>query len=174
MTSDDRLPLREFPCDRVLVLIDASNLFYAALKLEIQVDYTKLLNCLVGDRPLSFAYYYSGIDPHNQKQQAFLRWMQSNGYRVVTKEITTTVDGHRKADLTVEMAVDMLLLSERCDVLVLVSGNGNLAYAIQTVASRGVKVELVGLRDMTSDLLMHLADRYIDLESLKDQICKGS
>jgi uncharacterized LabA/DUF88 family protein len=55
---------------------------------------------------------------------------------------------------------------------VLVSGDGDLAYAVNAVSYQGVRVEVVSLRSMTSDQLINLADRYIDLESVKDQIKK--
>ncbi|MGA1476664.1 MAG: NYN domain-containing protein, partial [Prochlorothrix sp.] len=58
------------------------------------------------------------------------------------------------------------------DTAVLVSGDGDLAYAVDAVSYRGVRVEVVSLRSMTSDSLINVADRYIDLEGIKDQIQK--
>jgi uncharacterized LabA/DUF88 family protein len=158
--------------DRIIVFIDASSLFYGAAALQIEVDYAKLLPCLVGDRILMFAYYYTGINPGNRKQQAFLKWIKNNGYRVFSKEITLQSDGHRKADLTVEIAVDMMLMSTHCDRILLVSGNGNLSYAIETISSRGTPVEIISLRSMTSESLITLANPYRNLDSLKDHIAK--
>lgn len=33
--------------ERVAIFIDASNLFYAATHLNVEIDYTKLLRCLI-------------------------------------------------------------------------------------------------------------------------------
>lgn len=173
MSTGDQLISQPAKDDRVIVLIDAASLFYAAASLGIEIDYAKLIPCLVGDRQFLFAYYYTGINPGNKKQQAFLRWMQNHGYRVVAKEISLSADGNRKADLMVEMAVDMLNLASHCDTIVLVSGNGSLTYAVETVMERGVQVDLVALREMTSDALLQLADRYVNLETLKALICKS-
>jgi uncharacterized LabA/DUF88 family protein len=157
---------------RVAIFIDGSNLFYAALQLGIEIDYTRLLKTLSGRSPLLRSFFYTGVDRNNEKQQGFLLWMRRNGYRVVTKDLTQLPDGSKKANLDVEIAVDMLSLVRWYETAVLVSGDGDLAYAVNAVSYQGVRVEVVSLRSMTSDQLINLADRYIDLESVKDQIKK--
>jgi uncharacterized LabA/DUF88 family protein len=58
------------------------------------------------------------------------------------------------------------------DTAILVSGDGDLAYAVDAVSYRGVRVEVVSLRAMTSDVLINVADRYIDLDQIKEDIQK--
>lgn len=158
--------------DRISVFIDGSNLFYAALQLGIEIDYAKLLQKLVGDRRLLRAYFYTGVDPQNEKQQGFLLWMRRNGYRVVTKELHQLPDGSKKANLDVEIAIDMINLSNHCQTVVLLSGDGDLSYALNAIAYKGVQVEVVSLRSMTSDQLINFADRYTDLQAIQRDISK--
>ncbi|MCS6782234.1 MAG: NYN domain-containing protein [Gloeomargarita sp. SKYBB_i_bin120] len=158
---------------RIAIFIDGSNLFYAALQLGIEIDYSKLLCYLTGGSRLLRAFFYTGVDPTNEKQQGFLLWMRRNGYRVVCKELVQLPDGSKKANLDVEIAVDMLSLAGFYDTAVLVSGDGDLAYAVDAVSYRGVRVEVVSLRSMTSDNLINVADRYIDLETIRDEIRKA-
>ncbi len=157
---------------RVAIFIDGSNLFYAALHLGIEIDYTKLLCCLTGNARLLRAFFYTGIDRTNEKQQGFLLWMRRNGYRVVTKDLIQFPDGSKKANLDVEIAVDMMLLADHFDTAILVSGDGDLACAVDAITYRGVRVEVVSLRSMTSDSLINVADCYIDLDSIKQNIQK--
>ena len=157
---------------RVAIFIDGSNLFYAALHLGIEIDYTKLLCCLTGNARLLRAFFYTGIDRTNEKQQGFLLWMRRNGYRVVTKDLIQFPDGSKKANLDVEIAVDMMLLADHFDTAILVSGDGDLACAVDAVTYRGVRVEVVSLRSMTSDSLINVADCYIDLDTIKQNIQK--
>jgi uncharacterized LabA/DUF88 family protein len=157
---------------RVAIFIDGSNLFYAALHLGIEIDYTKLLCCLTGNARLLRAFFYTGIERTNEKQQGFLLWMRRNGYRVVTKDLIQFPDGSKKANLDVEIAVDMMLLADHFDTAILVSGDGDLACAVDAVTYRGVRVEVVSLRSMTSDSLINVADCYIDLDSIKQNIQK--
>jgi uncharacterized LabA/DUF88 family protein len=169
-SSQVRHPLRVNQRDRVVVLVDGSNLFYAASILSIGIDYARLLEFLVGGRRLVRAYFYTGVDRSNEKQQGFLLWMSRNGYRVVAKELIQFPDGSRKANLDVEMAIDMLTMSDCCDTIVLLSGDGDLAYAVNSVTYQGVRVEVVSLHSMTSDSLINVADLYTDLAMIKNQV----
>jgi uncharacterized LabA/DUF88 family protein len=159
---------------RVAIFIDGSNLFYAALQLGIEIDYTKLLCRLTSGSRLFRAFFYTGVDRANEKQQGFLLWMRRNGYRVIAKELVQLPDGSKKANLDVEIAVDMMALVGCYDTAVLVSGDGDLAYAVDAASYRGVRVEVVSLRSMTSDSLINVSDRYIDLDGIKDDIKKTS
>ncbi|BAZ05243.1 hypothetical protein NIES3974_18890 [Calothrix sp. NIES-3974] len=156
--------------DRVAIFIDGANLFYAAMQLNLEVDYAKLLRRLTGDRQLIRAYFYTACDSGNEKQQGFLLWMSRNGYRVVTKELIQFPDGSKKANLDVEIAVDMLTLARNCDTIVLLSGDGDLAYAVNSIAYQGVQVEVVSLSSMTSESLVNVADFFIDLEEIRVDI----
>ncbi|NJR64838.1 MAG: NYN domain-containing protein [Leptolyngbyaceae cyanobacterium CRU_2_3] len=158
---------------RVAIFVDGSNLFYAALQLGIEIDYTKLLGYLTQGNRLLRAFFYTGVDPVNEKQQGFLLWMRRNGYRVVTKDLVQLPDGSKKANLDVEIAVDMMRLSDHYDTAVVVSGDGDLSYAINTISYRGARVEVVSLRSMTSDSLINVADVYTDIATLKAQIQKA-
>lgn len=157
---------------RVAIFIDGSNLFYAALQLGMEIDYTKLLSRLTGGSRLLRSFFYTGVDRSNEKQQGFLLWMRRNGYRVISKDLVQLPDGSKKANLDVEIAVDMMALVGSYDTAILVSGDGDLSYAVDAVSYRGVRVEVVSLRSMTSDSLINVADRYIDLEQLKQDIQK--
>lgn len=157
---------------RVAIFIDGSNLFYAALQLGVEIDYTKLLCKLTAGSRLLRAFFYTGVDRTNEKQQGFLLWMRRNGYRVIAKDLVQLPDGSKKANLDVEIAVDMMALVDSYDTAVLVSGDGDLAYAVNAVSYRGARVEVVSLRTMTSDSLINVSDRYIDLEGIKEDVQK--
>jgi uncharacterized LabA/DUF88 family protein len=156
--------------DRIAIFIDGSNLFYAASHLNIEVDYRRLLTTLVRGRRLLRAYFYTGVDPQNEKQRGFLLWLNRHGHRVVSKELVQLPDGSRKANMHVEMAVDMIRISEYCSTLTLLGGDGNLSYALEVLSQRGVSIEVVSLQSMTSDSLIDLADSYTDLADLRDEI----
>ncbi len=160
--------------DRIAILIDGSSLFYAALQLRLEIDYLKLLAYLKGDRYLLRAYFYTGSDRSNERQQGFLLWMRRNGYRVITKELIALPDGSRKANLDVEIAIDMMTLEPHCDTIVLLTGTGDLSYAVSNLSYRGVKIEVVSLRANTNDRLINLADRFTDLADIQDLIRKTS
>ncbi|WP_071189738.1 NYN domain-containing protein [Trichormus sp. NMC-1] len=159
---------------RVAIFIDGLNLFHAALQLGIEIDYVKLLCRLTKSSRLLRAFFYTGIDSSKEKQQGFLLWMRRNGYRVVTKDIVAVAENCKKPNLNVEIAVDMITLAPYYDTAVLVSGDGDLAYAVSTVSSLGSRVEVIGLQTMTSDSLIDVADCFTDFDSIKQHIQKDS
>ncbi|MBW4650479.1 MAG: NYN domain-containing protein [Kastovskya adunca ATA6-11-RM4] len=172
--ESESLALTRLNRGRVAIFVDGANLFYAALQLGMEIDYTKLLYRLTAGSQLLRAFFYTGVDPNNEKQQNFLHWMRHNGYRVIAKDLVQFPDGSKKADLDVEIAVDMITLVDYYDTAVLVSGDGDLAYAVNAISYRGVRVEVVSLRSMTSDSLINVSDHYIDLDSIRDHIQKAS
>jgi uncharacterized LabA/DUF88 family protein len=152
---------------RVAIFIDGLNLFHAALQLGIEIDYVKLLCRLTKTSRLLRAFFYTGIDNGNEKQQGFLLWMRRNGYRVVTKDMSVIVDN-------VEIAVDMITLAPYYDTAILVSGDGDLSYAVNAVSNFGARIEVIGLQSTTSDHLIDVADEFIDFDSIKQYIQKDS
>lgn len=157
---------------RVAVFIDGNNLFHAARFHTIDIDYNKLLRLLLGDGRLLRAFFYTGVDTGAERQQGFLLWMRRNGFRVVQKELKTFYDGTRKANLDVEIAVDMLSLAGRYDTAVLVSGDEDFVYAINAVAYKGCRVEVAGFRSNTAPRLIDVADFFIDLGDIAELIRK--
>ena len=157
---------------RVAVFIDGNNLFHAARFHTIDIDYNKLLRVLLGDGRLLRAFFYTGVDVGAERQQGFLLWMRRNGFRVVQKELKTFYDGTRKANLDVEIAVDMLSLAGRYDTAVLVSGDEDFVYAVNAVAYKGCRVEVAGFRSNTAPRLIDVADFFIDLGDIADLIRK--
>ena len=168
--ADDRM-------NCVVVLIDGGSLFRAATQLSLEIDYEKLLPCLLKGRDLVRALFYTGFSPRNPKQASFLKWMRNNGYRVVQKELAVNSDGSRRANLGVEIAIDMLRFARANDkigVIILVSHNNDLAYVAQKVSTQGLQLEIVSVSSLIQESLLNYADRFIDLESIQNEIRKSS
>ena len=157
---------------KVAIFIDGNNLFHAARFHNIDIDYNKLLRVLLGDGRLFRAFFYTGVDAGAERQQGFLLWMRRNGFRVVQKELKTFYDGSRKANLDVEIAVDMLSLAGRYDTAVLVSGDEDFVYAVNAVAYKGCRVEIAGFRSNSAPKLIDVADCFIDLGEIADRVRK--
>ncbi|OYT71418.1 MAG: hypothetical protein CFK52_07935 [Chloracidobacterium sp. CP2_5A] len=158
---------------RIAIFIDGNNLFHAARSAGVEIDYAKLLAQLRGEDPLLRAFFYTGVDQQAERQQGFLLWMRRNGYRVVQKELKTFPDGTKKANLDVEIAVDMLSLADKYDTAILVSGDEDFTYALNVIAYKGVRVEVAGFRANTSPRLIDVADRFHELDSIVADISKS-
>lgn len=157
---------------KMAVFIDGNNLFHAARSINIEIDYAKLLGVFCKYGPLLRAFFYTGVDENASKQQGFLLWMKRNGYKVMQKELKVFPDGSKRANLDVEIVVDMMTLSHSVDTIVLVSGDEDFAYALDNMAKSGKQIVLAGFRVNTSPVLMDVIDCFLDLETVLSEIIK--
>jgi uncharacterized LabA/DUF88 family protein len=147
----------------VAVFVDVANLYYAARGQDVDVDYVALLKHATKGRDLIRAYAYSGLDPENENQKKFLDFLGKNGYRVVAKDIRKFGDGRVKANLDIELVVDLFRLADRMDVAVIVSGDGDFAPAIRALQDVGVRCEVISFKPNTSSDLFAVADEFVDV-----------
>lgn len=148
------------------VFVDVSNLFYSAKSAGVEVNYCRLLDAAVAGRDLIRACAYTGVDPDNPNQRKFIDFLRANGYKVVSKDIHKYEGGRIKANLDIEIAVDILLLSENLDVVVLVSGDGDFVRLLDAVQSKGVRCEVISFGISTSNELIEAADLFTEISSL--------
>jgi uncharacterized LabA/DUF88 family protein len=88
--------------------------------------------------------------------------------------LKTFYDGTRKANLDVEIAVDMLSLAGKYDTAVLVSGDEDFVYAVNAVAYKGCRVEVAGFRSNTAPKLIDVADFFIDIGEIGELVRKDT
>jgi len=148
------------------VFVDVSNLFYSAKSAGVEVNYCRLLEHAVAGRDLIRACAYTGVDPDNPNQRRFIDFLRANGYKVICKDIHKYEGGRIKANLDIEMAVDIMLLSENLDVVVIVSGDGDFVRLVEAVQLRGVRCEVISFGISTSNELIEAADMFTEIGTL--------
>ncbi len=157
----------------VAVFVDVANIFYAAKAAGIDIDYVTLLKSAGAGRDLVRAYAYTGLDPDNENQRNFHDFLRRHGYKVVSKDIRKYGDGKVKANLDIELVVDMMKTARNLDIAIVVSGDGDFAPAIRAVQEMGVRVEVISFRGNTSSDLIEVADLFTDITQLA-RVEKGS
>jgi uncharacterized LabA/DUF88 family protein len=152
---------------RVGVFVDVPNIMYAAERLHSKIDYAKMLAFLVHGRDLVRASAYAPISDDLMEPIATQKFVQpfiGLGYAMITKPHKRYADGTIKANFDVELAIDILTMSDRLDAVVLVSGDGDFRRLVELLCSRGVRVEVAAFGDSTAAELRSAADHYIDLK----------
>ncbi|MBI3750348.1 MAG: NYN domain-containing protein [Chloroflexi bacterium] len=157
----------------VAVFVDVANIFYAAKAAGVDIDYVTLLKASSAGRDLVRAYAYTGLDPDNENQRNFHDFLRRHGYKVVSKDIRKYGDGKVKANLDIELVVDMMKTARNLDIAIVVSGDGDFAPAIRAVQEMGVRVEVVSFRGNTSSDLIEVADIFTDITQIA-KVEKGS
>jgi uncharacterized LabA/DUF88 family protein len=157
----------------VAVFVDVANIFYAAKAAGVDIDYVTLLKSATAGRDFVRAYAYTGLDPDNENQRNFHAFLARNSYKVVSKDIRKYGDGKVKANLDIELVVDLMKTARNLDVAIVVSGDGDFAPAIRAVQEMGVRVEVISFRGNTSSDLIEVADLFTDITQLA-RVEKGS
>ena len=162
----DRPPSASTAHPRVGIFVDVPNLIYASERRNINLDFGRVLEYFTRGRELVRASAYAPIsdDPQAKlESQRFVHHFVGHPYRVITKPLKRFSDGSMKANFDIELAIDILTMSERLDVVVLMSGDGDFRRLVELVASRGVRVEIVAFAEAVSTELKTVADLYIDI-----------
>ncbi len=155
--------LAAHPEQRVAIFIDTQNLYHSAKSNHrANVNYEELIKVGVHGRRLvrAFAYVIKSIENTEEK---FFDALEDLGIEMRMKDLQIFHTGAKKADWDVGIAVDMIRLTEKVDVIVLGSGDGDFIEVIRYCQSRGVRVEIMAFEKTTNSKVIEEADYFIDL-----------
>ena len=163
--------LPPFPStERVGVFVDVANLLYSARTLRIAVDFGKLLDFLRGNRRLVRAHAYCPTSPQPGDEQMFLQAVKGLGYRITTKNYKTFSSGAKKADLDLDLCMDVVRLIDgrAVDCIVLVSGDSDFMPMLDYCSDHGVRVEVAAFDEAMSAALRQSCDLFVNLSMLEE------
>ncbi len=156
--------------ERVGVFVDVANLLYSARTLRMTVDFGKLLDFLRGNRRLVRAQAYCPTSPQPGDEQMFLQAVKGLGYRITTKNYKTFSSGAKKADLDLDLCMDVVRLVDgnAVDCVVLVSGDSDFMPMLDYCSDHGVRVEVAAFDEAMSATLRQSCDLFINLSMLDE------
>lgn len=168
-----RASRRHDESDRIAIFFDMSNLYFAARDMGIRIDYARLLDFLTSGRRLHRAYAYLGYNPEDESSHSFITWLKRNGFRVKTKALRRFEDGSTKANLDMELAIDLLTQAPHIDVAIIVSGDGDFVNLVDAAQNAGLRIEVAATPRQAATDLMDIADQFIDLEASVAQFARA-
>lgn len=152
---------------KVLVLIDGANLYYSAYAKHLNIDFGQMHSWFGKNSELVDIIYYTAYDPEDTKQLAFIENLSQIGYKINKKPVKTFNDETKKGNLDVELTVDAVTNIANYDILILISGDGDFTYLVQTVDSFQKKVIILGIGGFMSFELHQEADNYFFLDRIR-------
>jgi len=167
--------------NRVAIFIDGSNLYHALRDNFSRVDlnFTDFTTKLCAGRPLFRTYYYNVLQDPGQRpegyreQQEFLDVLKKTPYlevRLGGMKLSQGVPVEKGIDIM--LATDMLHFAwnDLYEVAILVSGDGDFAYALQAAKNMGKHVEVAYFESNISKSMLDVAD---NRQLLNQELYKG-
>lgn len=174
--------LRFYPQERIALFIDGSNLYATARALGFDIDYKSLLGMFQKQAVMVRAFYYTALldDQEYSPIRPLVDWLDYNGYTIVTKPTKEFTDatGRRKikGNMDIELAIDVMEMSDRLDHIVLFSGDGDFRRLVEAVQRKGVRVTVISTikssPPMIADELRRQADSFVELTEIQDYISR--
>ena len=162
---------------RVSLFLDGANFFYMQRdRLHWWIDLRKLLEFARSQGELVDAFYYIGVDvPPDARQQAYLDTVTRLGFALVTKQLKTIMqaDGTstQKANLDIEIVLDMFNTIDHYDLAMLVSGDGDFERPLQLLRARRKRFLVLSTLAFVARELREVAGmHYIDFEDIREHV----
>lgn len=154
------------PEQRVGILVDVSNIYHSAKNLYgKKTNFKEILSTAVAGRKLIRATAYA-IKTETEEETPFFEALVQQGFEVRIKDLQIFPDGSKKADWDVGLAIDAIKISEKMDVIVIVSGDGDYLPLVSYLQdNKGCLVEVMAFRKTTSSRLIEEVDDFTDLGS---------
>ena len=171
---------------RRVLAVDGHSMFYAQQKVGWFFEPRHLLELAAEGAELSSAFWYAGLKDLSD-QRPFRDALTSLGYTVRTRPLRELGGSagsdsaprpseqrqYVRANLDVEIAIDLLTVAPRTDQVWLLSGSRDLDRLVEVLRARGLQIVVISTEGMVARELRNAADRFIDLASLRPRLEKG-
>ncbi len=151
--------------DRVAVFADVQNIYYTVKQeYNSHFDYGLFLNEATNGRKLVKAIAYA-VDRGDRKQVRFQQILAKIGFEVKLQPYIERVDGSAKGDWDVGITLDMLEYADRVNAVVLASGDGDFAPAIDKLINQfKLIVEVYGVPELTAHRLIASSTKFVPIQ----------
>ncbi|HWG90137.1 MAG TPA: NYN domain-containing protein [Candidatus Thermoplasmatota archaeon] len=150
--------------DRVALFVDSGNIGGAARDMGFFVDWKKAIEYFTDPGTFYAAFFYLGVTADDPAQGSFMDFLAHAGYIIKGKNVKRIVDRETgeerfKANLDVEIALDMMDTLHNYDVAFLFSGDSDFGRAVELLRSRGKRVYVVAPKTALSREMAAIADK---------------
>ena len=151
--------------EKVGIFVDVQNIYYTCRQAyNGNFDYNQFWAQATREREIICAYAYA-TDRGDEKQSQFQNILRAIGFSVKLKPMLKRLDGTAKADWDVGIALDIFEEAQRCDTIVLASGDGDFDILLERIKQRfDTRTEIYGVPKLTSNQLIRSASRFVPID----------
>jgi uncharacterized LabA/DUF88 family protein len=152
--------------EKVSIFVDVQNIYYTCRQAyQKNFDYNKFWAEITLEREVVSANAYA-TERGDEKQKQFQNILRAIGFTVYLKPMLKRQDGTAKADWDVGIALDVFEAADKCDTVVLASGDGDFNILLQRIKTRfNTRTEVYGVPQLTSDLLIKEAHKFVGIDA---------
>jgi uncharacterized LabA/DUF88 family protein len=152
--------------EKISVFVDVQNIYYTCRQAyQRNFDYNKFWANITHEREVVSAFAYA-TDRGDEKQVQFQNILRAIGFTVKLKPVLKRLDGTTKADWDVGIALDIFEEAEKCDTVILASGDGDFDILLRRIRERfNTNTEVYGVEQLTSNFLIEEAGRFIAIDA---------
>jgi len=157
--------MKDISLEKISIFVDVQNIFYTCRQVyQRNFDYNKFWADVTRDREVINAFAYA-TDRGDEKQAQFQNILRAIGFTVKLTPMLKRLDGTIKADWDVGIALDIFEEADKCDTIILASGDGDFGILLQRIKTRfNTNTEVYGVPQLTSDLLIREASKFIAID----------
>src|SRR5436853_2415024 len=146
---------------KVLLLIDVANLYHTLLKtFNGKFNYGKFYQFFEEHGTIHRAIAFGA--QLDDEASSFISFLQHTGYEVRIKKVKVFDTGQKKANCDIDIAVEAIKTFNDCDIVVLVSSDGDFASLVEFIQSRGKRCFIYGCG--ISEDLQRTADESFEID----------
>ena len=159
---------------RIGVFVDTQNMYYSARQLHrSKANFKTILKEAIADRKIIRAIAYV-IKADVKDESMFYNVWSEMGFEVKSKDLQVFYGGAKKGDWDIGIAMDMIELAPKLDVLVLISGDGDFVPLLQHLKrAMGCKAEVIAFGRTASSKLKEEADSFTDMDKSRKYLIKN-
>lgn len=155
------------------MFVDVQNVQVTFEKAGNEVRYDKLIEAVAkkcGKEGLSLwkAVAFVPFDPRDQRRERLINALSFMGYRVKSKQVKRLPDGSVKANMDMEITLEILAAADYLDMIVIVSGDSDFVPLIDTLNRMGKKIWVVGTKKGAVGIeLIRASDIYENMDDIE-------
>ncbi len=149
----------------IAIFVDVQNIYYTTKQRhQKHFDYNTFWKKATQNRHVVKAFAYAIARP-DDKQKQFQNILRGIGFEVKLKPFIQRSDGSAKGDWDVGITIDVMEYAKECDVVILLSGDGDFDLLVQKIRKDfNTEVEIYGVKELTAESLIAASSKFISIE----------
>lgn len=158
---------------RVALFIDEANVYFAQRTLGWTVDFARVYKYFDEKFAMYNGFFFAPEPPEAEEEtRKKYQELMLSGYTLRLKKLKEIRDTKgkvvaKKANLDIEMVVDMMVTMQNYDLAILFTGDSDFVRAVEFLRTSGKQIFVFSTKGHSSLELINAADKFFDLRDLR-------